>query len=353
MPHSKVCDVSIPEIKSCLRQRENFRKDRNSYKRRLANAKKKSKIDQNKIQHLIEKLSRAEDVFNDFDQTCKDAIRELLGQRPQLLLALTGFMVSIEEFFVRSHNFAKLSSQFLPTEESAFFKMSIASKLSQEDGTDANVIISPEYISVKTGLKSIRDTQRRHSGLVQTQKTATVVKPEIEADQAEVDDLHDVGSVEVAFSDSRRSENHDNEQDEIIGKPSFEVNEDDPEERPQIVNSFDSGTTDGSLDNDFIDNDEYSNTNPLQEEWDTEDTHNDNGVPQKIFSVVALYDYDGVGEEELSFKAGDIIKVLENDESGWAAGEIESKAKDAATDDSELHSTRRGLFPMNYVRVTM
>ena len=116
------------------------------YKRRLANAKKKSKIDQNKIQHLIEKLSRAEDVFNDFDQTCKDAIRELLGQRPQLLLALTGFMVSIEEFFVRSHNFAKLSSQFLPTEESAFFKMSIASKLSQEDGTDANVIIPPEYI---------------------------------------------------------------------------------------------------------------------------------------------------------------------------------------------------------------
>ena len=146
--------------------------------------KKKSKIDQNKIQHLIEKLSRAEDVFNDFDQTCKDAIRELLRQRPQLLLALTGFMVSIEEFFVRSHNFAKLSSQFLPTEESAFFKMSIASKLSQEDGTDANVIISPEYISVKTGLKSIRDTQRRHSGLVQTQKAATVVKPEIEADQA-------------------------------------------------------------------------------------------------------------------------------------------------------------------------
>ena len=111
---------------------------------------------------------------------------------------------------------------------------------------------------------------------MQTQKTATVVKPEIEADQAEVDDLHDVGSVEVAFSDSRRSENHDNEQDEIIGKPSFEVNEDDPEERPQIVNSFDSGTTDGSLDNDFIDNDEYSNTNPLQEEWDAEDTHNDN-----------------------------------------------------------------------------
>ena len=122
------------------------------------------------------------------------------------------------------------------------------------------------------------------------------------------------------MSDSRRSENHDNEQDEIIKKPSFEVNEDDPGERTQIVNSFDSGTTDGSLDNDFIDNDEYSNTNPLQEEWDTEDTHNDNGVPQKVFSVVALYDYDGVGEEELSFKAGDIIKVLENDESGWAAG---------------------------------
>ena len=206
-------------------------------------------------------------MFNDFDQTCKDAIRELLRQRPQLLLALTGFMVSVEQFFVRSHNFAKLSSQFLPTEESAFFKMSIASKLSQEDGTDANVIIPPEYISVKTGLKSIRDAQRRHSGLMQTQKRLLWLSLEIEADQAEVDDLHDVGSVEVALSDSGRSENHNNEQDEIIGKPSFEVNEDDPEERPQIVNSFDSGTTDGSFDNDFIDNDEYSNTNPLQEEW--------------------------------------------------------------------------------------
>ena len=77
--------------------------------------------------------------------------------------------------------------------------MSIASKLSQEDGTDANVIISPEYISVKTGLKSIRDTKKA-PGLVQTQKTATVVKSEIEADQAEVDDLHDVGSVEVALA---------------------------------------------------------------------------------------------------------------------------------------------------------
>ena len=305
---------------------------------------------------MIEKLSRAEDVFNDFDQTCKDAIQELLRQRPQLLLALTGFMVSVEQFFVRSHNFAKLSSQFLPTEESTFFKMSIASKLSQEDGTDTNVIIPPEYISVKTGLKSIRDAQRRHSSLMQTQKTTTAVKAKNEVDQTHridsVDDLHDIASVEVALSDSGRNENHNNEQDEIIKKPSFEVNEDDPGEQTQIMNSFDSGTTNGSLDSDFTDNDEYSNTNPLQE-LDAEDTHDDNGLPQKVFSVVALYDYDGVGEEELSFKTGDIIKVLENDESGWAAGEIEVRPKDAATDDSELYSTRRGLFPMNYVRVTM
>ena len=42
-----------------------------------------------------------------------------------------------------------------------------------------------------------------------------------------------------------------------------------------------------------------------------------------------------VSKEELSFKAGDIIKVL-NDESGWAAGEMKAKGDD---DDSELHST--------------
>ena len=138
----------------------------------------------------------------------------------------------------------------------------------------------------------------------------------------------------------------------IIKKPSFEVNEDDPGERSQIVNSFDSGTTNGSLDTISSTTMSTRTLTPCRR-MDAEDTHDDNGVPQKVFSVVALYDYDGVGEEELSFKAGDIIKVLENDESGWAAGEIEGKSKDAATDDSELHSTRRGLFPMNYVRVTM
>ena len=92
-------------------------------------------------------------------------------------------MVSVEEFFRKITQFRKIVVAFLPTEESTFFKMSIASKLSQEDGTDANVIIPPEYISVKTGLKSIRDAQRRHSGLMQTQKTTTAIKSKNEVDQ--------------------------------------------------------------------------------------------------------------------------------------------------------------------------
>ena len=63
--HTKVCDVNIPDIKKFIRQREDFRKDRNSYKRRLENAKSKTKIDQKKVNHLIEKLTNAETMFND------------------------------------------------------------------------------------------------------------------------------------------------------------------------------------------------------------------------------------------------------------------------------------------------
>ena len=191
---------------------------------------------------------------------------------------------------------------------------------------------------------------------MQTQKTTTAVKSKNEVDQTHkidsaVDDLHDIASVEVALSDSGRNENHNNEQEEIIKKPSFEVNEDDPGEQHRLrIHS----TSEQPMAASTVISPTTMSTRTLTPWWNwTQKTRTMTMVCHRKYFLYVLYDYDGVGEEELSFKTGDIIKVLENDESGWAAGEIEVRPKDAATDDSELYSTRRGLFPMNYVRVTM
>jgi son of sevenless-like protein len=37
-------------------------------------------------------------------------------------------------------------------------------------------------------------------------------------------------------------------------------------------------------------------------------------------NVIALYDYDPVEDSQLRFKAGDEIKVIKKDESGWWDG---------------------------------
>lgn len=55
----------------------------------------------------------------------------------------------------------------------------------------------------------------------------------------------------------------------------------------------------------------------------------------KRLSVRALYDHEAEEEDELNFKAGDAVEVVEKLEGGWWRGSCRGK---------------EGLFPSNYVQ---
>ena len=59
-----------------------------------------------------------------------------------------------------------------------------------------------------------------------------------------------------------------------------------------------------------------------------------NGIKKEF--AEALYDNEVEDDEELAFKAGDRIEVLEKDDSGWYRGRLNG---------------REGLFPVNYVKL--
>jgi hypothetical protein len=60
-----------------------------------------------------------------------------------------------------------------------------------------------------------------------------------------------------------------------------------------------------------------------------------NGVMEKEFLVEALHDYVAPEGDRLSFKKGDVVRVLHTDASGWWDG---------------MCGERRGWFPSNYVK---
>ena len=65
-------------------------------------------------------------------------------------------------------------------------------------------------------------------------------------------------------------------------------------------------------------------------------------VPKSFLCVRALHDYDADDETKISFRRGDIIRVVKKRESGWWLGMADS----SDNKDGQIHRGR-DLFPSN------
>lgn len=94
----------------------------------------------------------------------------------------------------------------------------------------------------------------------------------------------------------------------------------------------------------FTQNTEYTSSYPTPPEdsnrpasWSDDEQNNPFETDGAEVPVEALYDYEGAEEDELSFKAGDkLLRLEDEDEQGWCKGKTEQGVV--------------GLYPANYVK---